>query len=61
MGCQTCNGKAAAAAQQYPYDARMPDGSRVTVTSAADERVQRERFAQKEREAARTSGYTVRR
>ena len=33
MGCQTCGGKAAAAAQQYPYEARMPDGSRVTVTS----------------------------
>ncbi len=61
MGCQTCGGKAAAAAQQYPYEARMPDGSRVTVTSAADERVQRERFKQAEREAARTNGYTVRR
>lgn len=61
MGCYTCSEKAAAAAQQYPYEARMPDGSRVTVTSAADERVQRERFAQKEREAARTNGYTVRR
>lgn len=60
MGCSTC-GKSTAAQQQYPYDARMPDGSRVTVTSAADERVQRERFKQREREAARTNGYTVRR
>lgn len=61
MGCQSCGGKAAAAAAQYPREATMPDGSKVTVTSAADERTQRERWRQRERENARTAGYTVRR
>jgi hypothetical protein len=58
MGCQTCAGRAAAAAQ-YPREVTMPDGSKVNVTSAADERVQREKFRQAERQAAQTKGYTV--
>lgn len=49
------------AAAQYPREATMPDGSKVTVTSAADERTQREKFRQAEREKARATGYTVRR
>lgn len=58
MGCQTCNQRAAAATK-YPKEVVLGDGSKVTVTSAADERTQRERFRQREREAARTKGYTV--
>lgn len=60
MGCSSC-GARAAAASQYPKEATMPDGSVVTVSSAADERIQRARFHAQEREKARTSGYTVRR
>lgn len=60
MGCSTCGGRAAAASQ-YPKEATLPDGSKVTVTSAADERVQRDKFRAAERENARTKGYTVRR
>lgn len=60
MGCQSC-GRSASAAATYPRDVVLADGSTVTVTSAADERVQRERHRQAEREKARTTGYTVRR
>lgn len=60
MGCSTCGDRAKAAAT-YPREATMPDGSKVTVTSAADERTQREKFRQGEREKARANGYTVRR
>lgn len=61
MGCASCGGKAAKAAASYPREATLPDGSKVTVTSAADERVQRERYRQAERAQARETGYTVRR
>lgn len=60
MGCQSC-GRAASAAAQYPREVTLPDGSKVTATSAADERTQRERHRQAEREKARATGYTVRR
>lgn len=60
MGCSSC-GKRAAGTVQYPREAVMPDGSRVEVTSAADERAARERFRAKEREQATAKGYTVRR
>lgn len=59
MGC--CGRSSATPAASYPREATMPDGSTVTVTSAADERVQREKFHQAERENARATGYTVRR
>lgn len=60
MGCSSCGRAAAAAATQYPKEVTMPDGTKKTVTSAADERTERARFQQAEREAARTRGYTVR-
>jgi hypothetical protein len=56
MGCSSC-GKSAAAA--YPRQVVLPDGMEVTVTSAADERTQRERYRQRERENARAKGYTT--
>jgi hypothetical protein len=59
MGCQTCGQRAASAAAQFPRDVVMPDGTTVNVTSAADERTQRERYKQRERAAAKTKGYTV--
>lgn len=61
MGCSNGCGGAAKAAATYPREAVMPDGTTVTVTSAADERVQRARFQQAERAKAKTNGYTVRR
>lgn len=60
MSCTSC-GKRAEAAATYPREATMPDGTKVTVTSSADERTQRERFRQAERAQAQSKGYTVRR
>lgn len=57
MGCASC-GKRAQAAAKYPYDAVMPDGTRVTVTSAEMERVERQK-AKVRLEAQKTRGYTV--
>lgn len=59
MAC--CGRSDSTPAATYPREATMPDGSKVTVTSAADERTQRARFQQTERDRARTTGYTVRR
>jgi len=61
MGCQTCGGKGSKATTTYPREATLPDGTKITVTSSADERVQRERYRQRERAAAKQNGYTVRR
>ena len=58
MGCSACN-KRASAAVQYPRDVTLPDGSVVTVTSAADERAQRHRAQERMRERAAARGYTV--
>lgn len=58
MGCSSCGGRAEAAAT-YPREVLLSDGSKVTVTSAADERVQRARAQQVAREQARRDGYTV--
>lgn len=57
MGC--CGRKDAAPAASYPRKVLLADGTEVTATSAADERTQRERGKQREREAARTRGYTA--
>jgi len=57
-----CGGsKAASAAAQYPREITLPDGTKMTVNSSAQERTERERYRQREREAAKTKGYTVRR
>lgn len=58
MACGSCGGNKTS--KQYPYDAVMPDGSRQTVTSAADERIQRERVNMKIRQDAAAKGYSVR-
>lgn len=60
MGCSTCGGAAAKAAAQYPYEAVMPDGSKVMVSSASQERVERDAARSRMREAARGNGYSVR-
>ena len=59
MGCSTCGDRAAKAAAQYPREIVLGDGTRITVNSSAQERTERERYRQREREAARTKGYTV--
>lgn len=56
-----CGGAKASAAAQYPRDVTLPDGTVKTVTSSAMERTERERYRQREREAARKTGYTVQR
>lgn len=61
MGCGGgCGGARAAAANTYPREAMMPDGSRTTVTSAADEKAQRERVFTRMRQEAVTKGYRSR-
>lgn len=57
MGCSSCGGSKATA--KYPYEAVMPDGSRVMVSSAAQERLEKDNARARMREAARGNGYTV--
>jgi hypothetical protein len=59
MGCGTCGDRAAKATAQYPREVVLGDGTRVTVSSSADERTQRERYRQRERAAAKVKGYTA--
>ena len=58
MGCSSCGG-AKNSGVTYPREITLPDGTRMTVTSAANERTERERWRQRERESARIKGYTV--
>lgn len=58
MGCSSCAERAAKAAQ-YPREAVLPNGKRVTVTSAADERGQREAARVSMRREAAVKGYTA--
>lgn len=58
MGCSTCGG-ANTSGVSYPREITLPDNSRITVTSAANERTERERWRQRERDRARVSGYTT--
>lgn len=57
MGCN-CGGKGAG--KQYPYEAVMPDGSRVMVSSAAQERLEKDKARAKMRQNSAGKGYTVR-
>lgn len=62
MGC--CGRKSSdenTQAASYPREAVMPDGTKVMVSSAAMERVERERYRQRERTEAKVKGYTVQR
>jgi|SoiMethySBSTD1v2_1073268.scaffolds.fasta_scaffold19737_10 hypothetical protein len=59
MGCQSCSDRAKASAQQYPYEAVMPDGSKVMVSSSADLRVQTQNVQARMRREAAEKGYTV--
>jgi hypothetical protein len=62
MGCSGgCGGARAKASEQYPREVTMPDGSKKTVTSAAQERVERSRIQAQMREASRKQGYRVQR
>lgn len=58
MGCSACNKRASAAAT-YPRTVTLPDGSQSEVTSAADERAQRQRAQERMRARAAERGYTV--
>lgn len=60
MGCSSCSARAETAAT-YPREITLGDGSKMMVSSAAQERTERARFQQREREAARTRGYSVQR
>ena len=57
MGCN-CDNKSGG--KQYPLEAVMPDGTRVTVTSAAQERIEREKARARMRQQSSGKGYTVR-
>jgi len=59
MGCSSCSKRAQATAQHYPYEAVMPDGSKVMVSSAADLRVQTQNVQARMRREAAQRGYTV--
>lgn len=59
--CSTCGGGKASTAATYPREIMLADGSKMTVTSAAQERTERTRAQQRERDAARTRGYSVER
>lgn len=58
MGCN-CGGRGAGVS--YPREITLDSGKKVTVTSAADERTQKEKDRQAQRARARETGYTVRR
>ena len=58
MGCN-CGGRGAGVT--YPRQVTLDSGTNVTVTSAADERTQKERDRQTQRAKAKETGYTVRR
>lgn len=58
MGCSSCQGRAAQAAQ-YPREITLPDGSKVMADTAADERAIRSRAQQAARDNARRTGYSV--
>jgi hypothetical protein len=58
MGCSSCGSRAKQAAK-YPYEAVMPDGKKVTVTSASQERIERDEARARMRAAAQGKGYSV--
>lgn len=60
MGCSSC-GQRAAQAATYPREIVLADGSKMMVSSASQERTERARAQQREREASRTRGYSVKR
>lgn len=60
MGCSSCGGRATSSATKYPYEAVMPDGERVMVSSAAEERSERAKAQSRIRAAAKAKGYSVR-
>lgn len=57
MPCGSCGG---GSAKKYPYEAVMPDGSKVMVSSAAQERAEREKARARTRTAQRGVSYTIR-
>lgn len=60
MGCSGgCGGQRAKAAATFPRTVVLADGSSVEVTSAADERAQRQRAQERLRLRAQERGYTV--
>lgn len=58
MACASC-GKNARTTATYPRTVVLADGSRTTVTSAAQERAERERVQAQMRRNADTKGWTA--
>jgi hypothetical protein len=54
-----CCGRDGKQSAKYPYEAVMPDGTKVMVSSASQERVERDKARSRMREAARGNGYSV--
>lgn len=62
MGCSTCGGrKAQAEVTAAPREITMPDGVKVTVKNASEERAARDQYWVRERQRAREKGYRVQR
>lgn len=60
MGCSSCGGKKAQdASVSKPYDVKLPDGTTVTVSNKAEERVQRDQAFVRMRAQARKDGFRV--
>jgi hypothetical protein len=60
MACSSCGGKKA---QQHsePREITLPDGVKVTVKNASEERAARDQYWVRERARAREKGYRVQR
>lgn len=58
MGCSSCGSRSSQASTE-PYEIKLPDGSRVTVSNKAQERAERDKYFVRERARARQSGFTV--
>jgi hypothetical protein len=62
MGCSSCGGaKAIKASSTEPREVVMPDGKKVTVTSARQEAVERDMAYRRMRDAEKRKGYSVKR
>lgn len=61
MGCCGRGSTASNAASVYPKEIMLSDGTKVMVSSAAMERTERTRDTQRQRDRAKSLGYTAER
>lgn len=62
MGCSTCGGKKAQQeSTPTPREITLPDGVKVTVSTASEERAAKDQYWVRERQRAREKGYRVQR